>query len=438
MMDIIMQKYIFVAALVAAHSFMANAGNEETAELQQQIEQLKQNYEQRLAALEKKDPPASATNTFNPALSVILDGRYTDYNNNPDTYELPGFALGGEAGLAEEGFSIGHSELSASANVDDKFYGKLTVALAEHDGETEIELEEAFMETIGLTQGFTLRGGRFFPAIGYVNQQHEHAWDFADAPLVYAGLWGNKYIDDGARLSWIAPLDVYLEIGAEAFSGGQFPSGGERNSGVGAKTGFINLGSDIGNSHSWQSGISYFSAEVLNREAGGHDHGGGLAETPSFSGDSDVYGASFIYKWAPDGNYKIRNFKLQAEFFKRDETGDLVLLNSSPLESTTYEGKQQGYYVQAIYQFMPQWRTGIRYDHLKSSADGSDTGVIEEAGLDNENHNPQRNSAMVEWLPSEFSRIRLQYNRDKSHEDFDQQIILQYTMSLGAHGAHSY
>lgn len=430
----------FSALLWAALAPMAAAAETGSNDLQTQIDTLKADYEQRLQTLEQQQNTSatSSSNSFNPDLSVILDGRFSAYDNDAEDYQLPGFALGGEAGLADEGLSIGHSEISASANVDDKFYGKLTMALGDHDGETEVELEEAFMETLGLGQGFTLRGGRFFPAVGYINQQHEHAWDFADAPLIYNGLWGGKYIDDGARLSWLAPLDVYLEIGAEAFAGGHFPAGGERSTDIGAKVGFINIGSDIGASHSWQTGLSYYTAEVMDREAGGHDHGTGLEETPSFSGDSDVYGASFIYKWAPNGNTKNRNFKLQAEYFSRDEQGDIEMVNSLPLESTTYNGAQRGFYLQGIYQFMPQWRTGLRYDHITSSADGLDPGLLEEAGLDNEGIKPKRYSIMTEWLPSEFSRVRLQYNDDKSYRHDDRQIILQYTMSLGAHGAHSY
>ena len=45
--------------------------------------------------------------------------------------------LGGEAGRGEEGFHLGHSELAISANVDDLFYGKLTAAVADHEGDTE-------------------------------------------------------------------------------------------------------------------------------------------------------------------------------------------------------------------------------------------------------------------------------------------------------------
>ena len=118
--------------------------------------------------------------------------------------------------------SLGHSELSMSANIDDKFYGKLTVALAEHEGELEVELEEAFFQTLGLPGGLTLKGGRFFSSVGYLNQQHDHVWDFIDAPLAYAVLFGNKYIDDGIQLSVLLPTNTYLETGVELLRGSRF------------------------------------------------------------------------------------------------------------------------------------------------------------------------------------------------------------------------
>ncbi|MEW8550778.1 MAG: zinc-regulated TonB-dependent outer membrane receptor, partial [Candidatus Thiodiazotropha endolucinida] len=132
-------------------------------------------------------------NLFNPDISLILDGRFGAFDNESD-YELPGFMLGGEAGRGEEGFHLGHNELAISANVDDLFYGKLTAAIADHEGETEVELEEAFIETSALGNGLNIKAGRFFSSIGYLNQQHGHAWDFVDAPLIYRGLFGEQLI----------------------------------------------------------------------------------------------------------------------------------------------------------------------------------------------------------------------------------------------------
>jgi hypothetical protein len=46
---------------------------------------------------------------------------------------------------------------------------------------------------------------------------------------------------------------------------------------------------------------------------------------------------------------------------------------------------------------------------------------------------------MLDYSPSEFSRLRLQFARDKARRDeADNQIMLQYVMSLGSHGAHAF
>jgi hypothetical protein len=423
---------------MCTHSTVAYSATEEA--LEKKIEAL----EQRLTEIEESPAnqpmrqPVRQTsdNSFNPAISVILEGAYASYKNNPEDYVLPGYALGGEAELASEGFSLGHSELILSSNIDDKFFGQFTLAVAEHDGETELEIEEAFFETLSLGNGFTIRGGRFYSAIGYLNQQHQHAWDFYDAPLVYRGLFGNQYLDDGLRLSYVVPADLYVELGTEVFAGGKYPAGGN-HSDVGSWTAFVNFGGDIGVSHSWQSGISYWSADNIERVYGSHDHGGG-AEVPQFTGDSQVVGLNAIYKWAPNGNYREQNLKLQFEYFIRDEEGDLVLLNSNPLESSTLNSKQDGWYTQAIWQFARTWSAGLRLDMLDSDNTGSDVAVLDEAGLVAAGHEPRRASIMAQWQPSEYSRIRLQYNRDESYQVSDDQIFVQYTFSMGAHGAHQY
>lgn len=453
-----------VAALTPAHGATDAQIEALRAEFQRDLDAVKQQYEARIRALEaglqKAQDSAGTTraktaeieaavpqiqlpataqasaNSLNPALSIVLDGGFANYRRDPDAYRLPGFAQGEEAGLAREGLSIGHSEITASANIDHLFFGQLTAAVAEHGGETAVELEEAFVETIGIGHGVTLRGGRFLSALGYLNQQHEHGWDFADAPLIYRGLFGNQYRDDGVQLRWIAPTALFLELGGEIFNGAKFPAGGE-HSGAGSWSAFGNLGGDIGVSSSWQAGLSYWRAEVDGRaDGGGHAHAQGAVETPLFSGDSDIIGASLIYKWAPDGNPAQRNVKLQTEYFRRREDGAVALEDSDPLEISSYRGDQHGYYVQGIYQFMPRWRVGLRFDRVDSDNRGADLEVIDEAGLLAGGRAPTRYALMFEWLPSEFSRLRLQYNLDQALPATDHQIFLHYTYSLGAHGAH--
>ena len=384
---------------------------------------------------------AEQSNQFNPQFSVILDGRYASYDNDPEDYEIPGFSLGGEAELPESGFSLGHIEFGASAEVDNLFSGKATVAIAEHDDEVEVELEEAYVETLGLGNGFTVRAGRFFPSVGRVNSQHNHAWDFVDAPLVYNGLWGAKYIDDGLRVNWVAPTDRFLELGIEALAASGFPAGGQRSDGIGSKVVYANAGGDLSISSSWQAGLSYHQADVTDRESGGHGHGheeGAAEEIPAFSGDSETIGLNAVYKWSPNGNPKNRHFVLQAEYFQREENGNVELEGSNPLESAAVDIDQSGFYVQGIYKFAPHWRAGLRYDRLSSDNRSSDEEVLEEAGLSDEGVTPTRYTVMTEWVPSEFSRVRLQYSRDESSENPDNQWFLQFTMSLGAHGAHTF
>jgi hypothetical protein len=45
---------------------------------------------------------------------------------------------------------------------------------------------------------------------------------------------------------------------------------------------------------------------------------------------------------------------------------------------------------------------------------------------------------MIDYSHSEFSRFRLQYNRDESYPDPDNEVFAQYIVSLGAHGAHTF
>ncbi|MEK9134188.1 MAG: hypothetical protein AAB333_04950 [Pseudomonadota bacterium] len=419
-----MYRAIFIASLMLAATNAAAA----PAEYEQRVREL----EQRVKQLESGTTPStdsrntqSASSAFNPAISLILNGKLSGFSRRSGTYVLPGFTLGEETGPGDEGLRLGESELVMSANIDDKFYGQFIAALTP---ENETEIEEAFFETFALGGGFTLRGGRFLSAIGYLNPVHAHAWDFADQPLVYRAMLGNQYKDDGVQARWVAPTDVFLELGAEIFRGDNFPAGGAANSGKGTHAVFMHLGGDVGASHAWRLGLSRFDADARNRVTGD-------ATTPDlFTGSSTLNGVDFIWKWAPNGNPKQTNFKFQTEYFTRDEDGTFDPASSgTPL---TYNGKQKGWYAQAVYQFMPRWRVGLRYDQLKANAVAA---ALAGTVLDKQGHDPKRASVMVDFSNSEFSRLRFQVNNDESRvNQKDTQWYLQYIMSLGAHGAHAF
>ena len=384
-------------------------------------------------------------NEFNPAISLILDAQYTDIDNSE--LELPGFQLGGEAGLPDNGFSLGHNELTISANIDDKFYGLTNIAIVYEDGDTVVELEEAYIETLKLGAGFTAKGGRFYSGIGYLNGIHDHAHDFVDRPLVYDAMFGGHLIGTGVQARWVAPIDTFLSFGTEVTTGSEFPGGENEDNNQGLSF-FVKTGGDFNVSSSWLLGASYFESEFDVREAGGHAHGGDEDEADNelLNGEVDVVGIDFVYKWAPQGNAKNTNFKLQAEYFVKNEQADVEFTEGTNSAEASYDGEQKGFYIQGVYQFMPAWRVGLRYDHLEANnsiTNFVNSGIdeeefLEESGLGTAG-DPNKSSVMLDYSPSHFSRIRLQYSQlDNGLEETNDIFTLQYTVSLGSHGSHTF
>ena len=366
---------------------------------------------------------AAGSNAFNPDIALILSGTYADIQHDPANYAIPGFALPADSGPGTRGFSIGESELAMYANIDPDWYGMLTFAMA---GDNTTSVENAFVQTTGLGHGLTVRGGRFFSGIGYLNEQHAHTWDFVDTALPYVAFLGGQYKDDGVQLRWVAPTDLYTEFGAEWMAGSNFPAGGNANNGRGTWSAFVHVGDDVGDSSSWRAGLSYLASKSVARTTTSS------AGDDKFTGNSKLIVADFVWKWAPEGNNYDRNFKLQAEYMRNTNDGDFTPAGGA---ATTYNGKASGWYVQGIYQFVHGWRVGIRHDQLKADDPGAAfAGTV----LDTQGHTPMRNSIMVDYSNSEFSRLRLQFNRDESGPVADNQWFLQYQMSLGAHGAHQF
>lgn len=360
-------------------------------------------------------PEAANGNAFNPAISIILNGAYTAHSLDPLLYQRSGFPLVGEGRPAARGFSLGESEISFATNIDDKFYGQLTLAIASQGSATELGVEEAFIDTTALPGGLTLRAGRFFSNIGYLNSHHAHTDKFFDRPLAYQAFLGNQYGDDGVQLRWVAPTDFFLEVGAELFRGENYPSGGAGHSGAGVRTLFAHTGGDVGAENSWLAGVSVLKSATVGAEDG-------------FTGDNTLTVADATWKWAPQGNFKDGGVTVRGEYLMDDRNGsygDPI----DPLLGQAWTGKRHGAYVEAVYRINRSWEAGYRYDRLWS-ADG---------GPFASNYDPVRHSLMLTWLNSEFSLVRLQYSHDQPNpSDTDNALTLQYQVSLGAHGAHKF
>jgi hypothetical protein len=461
------QHPVLIAVALWALAAGAPARADDAAALRAELEAVKADYSAKLAALEARiaqleSQAASATastsvapqpeaapaptaganplTAFNPAMSVILAGTYANLEQDPATYRIAGFIpSGGDVGPGGRGFSLGESELTLTANVDPYFYGDLTAAVT---GNNEISVEEAFFRTTALRNGFTVKGGRFFSGLGYVNEVHAHAWDFIDQPLAYQAFLGGQYAQNGLQAKWLAPTDVFLEFGLESGSGENFPGTRSGANGLNGFVAFAHVGNDIGDSASFRAGISYLAQDAEDRRFDTFDQLGAPI-VDSFTGTSHLWVADLVYKWSPHGNPTERYWKIQGEFLRRTEDGSLTYDADGAALTDAYHSSQWGAYLQTVYQFRPRWRAGLRYDRLDS---GSPSIGLVQSGLlppadfpDLMSASPTRTTVMLDWSPSEFSRMRAQYAWDDARAaERDGQFFLQYLYSLGAHGAHKY
>ncbi len=377
---------------------------------------------------------AGGANSFNPSMSLILSGLYTRTSRNPADYAITGFQLppGADIGPGTRGFSLAESELGFAASIDPWLRGAANISLHPDD---RVSVEEAYVQTTSLGDGFSFKAGRFFSNVGYLNPQHAHTWDFVDNPLAYQALLGTQYGDDGVQLTWLAPLDRYVELGAELGRGRSFPGTDTSRNGAGMTALTAHTGDDIGVSSSWRAGLSMLNAKASDQSLLA-TNAAGTAVLDSFNGNSRVWIADAIWKWAPDGNATRTSFKLQGEYLRSTRRGSLTYDVGNADRVGAYRAVQSGWYVQGIYQFMPRWRVGLRTEQLDA---GSPDYGLNAASFAADGYRPKKNTLMLDFSPSEFSRVRLQLAQDRSRAGVaDKQLFLQYQMSLGAHGAHNY
>src|SRR5438105_8039494 len=405
---------------------------DELKKLQQRIDELEGGVKDAESTATQAATQASsrpqAESALNPGVSVILNGVYANLSRDPATYRINGFVpTMGDVAPPTRGFSLGESELAFMANIDHMFRGTLIGSISPDND--SIGVEEGYIQTIGLSKGFTIKAGRFFSAVGYQNQIHAHAWDFTDARLAMKAFLGNQLTEDGVQFKWVAPTSLYFDVGVELGQGRAFPATERNKNGIGSSNLFTHVGGDIGASYAWQAGLSYVSTSPRDRT---YDdvNSLGTAVTNSFTGSTKLWVVDGVLKWAPDGNATYRNFKLQGEYFRRKEDGSLTFDTAGAALSDGYSSRQSGWYGQGVYQFLPQWRVGYRYDQLDSGT--TDIGLVSSGTLSAADfpilaaYKPKRHTAMVDWSPSEFSRIRLQFARDYARmNEPDNQLFLQ-------------
>lgn len=416
-------------------------------------------------------PPAAADNrgavtsgsAFNPQVSLILTGHYrhdSEGGDGPGRLEeaagiLHGVHFGEHDHGGGNGFALGESELILAATVDPYFDARFIAAFTGH----ETEIEEAWLQTRMLPHGLRLTAGKFFSGIGYQNAQHPHAWDFDDQALPYTALLGEHGLNDaGVQLTWLAPAPFYLLLGAEALQGNDqerfgtlieaedaeillAPAAGdftEHQDGPRLVTVFAKLAPDLGDDHALQLGASVAHAsqyQQLQDEDGTALNGDELF----LDGEQTLYGLEAVYKFDSAGEKGAGDIKVAAEYLRLETDLDVTADGGTALLASGdhVRGKQDGWYVSANWGIAPRWTLGLRLDGSGA------TNAVTVAGASTELADTTRSTLAIAWKPSEFSRLRLQGSRadigneDGSRRELDQ-VMLTYTLSLGAHGAHAF
>jgi hypothetical protein len=343
---------------------------------------------------------------------------------------------GGGHDPRQRGFSLQSAELALIGAVDPYLIGELYLAyFLDTEGESRLEIEEAFATTQALPHGLQLEFGQFFTEFGRLNPTHPHAWSLVDQPVILTRLFGPDGIrNPGMRLSWIAPVPWFAELSV----GSQLAKG---------ETMLSFLASDEAFDERPVGGLEFFDRDTqslgdlvyLVRLANGADLGDDWTAQLGFSGlvgpnasgpdgRTQIYGADLMAKWRPATHRRGWPYVLfESEILWRRYTTD----EESDTVGTL---RDWGTYAQLLWGCRERWTTGVRFEYAAGSGDG-----IEPRDDDPWRSDRLRLSSLLTFHQSEFARWRVQYNYDRAkflEDDDEHSLWLVLEFSYGAHPAH--
>ena len=327
------------------------------------------------------------------------------------------------------GFTVQNVELAVTGAVDPYFdAGVFIVYQIDAEGETVVELEEAYFSTRSLPGGLQVKGGQFFTEFGRFNPRHPHQWSFVDQPVIMTRIFGGDGLrSQGARLSWLMPTPAYSELlvglynakgetavsflGEEGEEIAGFPLDDRRERDLG----------DLLYSMRWLTGLDLSRTTSLNM-------GLSALSGPNASGPNNrtrIYGADSYLKWQAARSDKGFPFVAwHTELVYRNyEAGEVP----DPVEL-----KDRGGFSELTWGYRPREVVGLRAEWANAN---------DRDPADPLRDKRTRYSVNWTWYPTEFSKIRLQYNRDRleflAERDLNS-LWLSLEVNLGKHMAHTF
>ncbi|MBI5428291.1 MAG: hypothetical protein HZA02_08455 [Nitrospinae bacterium] len=343
--------------------------------------------------------PSSATGisrAFNPAFSVngLFLGAYRSEKNKDQTADV------------KTGLNVQELELQATAYIDTYLRGDIVLSLPTAES---IEIEEAIVDFVPM-RNLSARAGKFLAAFGKHNQLHTHQFPFIDAPLANKEIFGDSLNEKGLGLNWIAPSPWYSEVNFQLLEG---ENAAALNSRFNDDFGYL-----LHNKNLWD-----LNEDATAELGGSYLYGKNHAETHNAT---RAVGGNLTVKWKPVRRAIYNTLIWQTEY--------LAAFKENGIDPDTgvklYDDKG-GVYTSLQYQFARRWWVQGRYDYfgLHTANDANDK---------------QRWSGLLVFAPSEFSAVRLQYNRlDYANSatlglQNEHQVLLQLNFTMGSHPAHKY
>jgi hypothetical protein len=346
---------------------------------------------------------------LNPEISVNADvfGFVNPDDANADNFTPREFEIAMQSAL--DPFSRAKIFLSRHA------VGPEVVPFAEAEAEEEdehggFEIEEGYVEWVGLPAGVRLKVGKFQQRFGTLNRWHSHALPVQSRSLPHLAYLGEEALSQaGVSVSWLAPIggggagtyEAALEVtrsSAELFGESTRPSV------LGHVNGFWQFGAatDFELNFSWING-SYES------------------ETEFF--DRDVYGVELAFNRIPPELTRQRGLTVRAGAMMLE---GLLPEEDDPAGVVDVDGRALGLWSLAEVRLSPSWLVGARLDWAENP------------------HDPSRDQTLLSptltWWQSEFVRVRAEYDVLSSFEGSGTLglFALQLTFAMGPHKHESY
>jgi hypothetical protein len=326
--------------------------------------------------------PAQTSNYFNPAISVI--GNFLAVGGHNQTENLPA------ADLRE-------SEVGLQAIIDP--YARADFFLS--FGEEGVDVEEGYVTLTSLPAGLLAKVGRIRAQFGKTNPLHTHVLPWADEPLPIVNLLGGDegWIGTGVSVAKLFPIgNLFTEGTLQVFRGeaeGLFE--GERRSDL-SYNGHYRVFADLTEASNLDIGLSYGFGP------------NGTAE----NADTRLEGLDLTYRWKPLQTASYRSASLRGEVFR------------SRREQPEGDQNALGWYASGEVQLAKRWFVGARYE----SAEHADDDALRDTGT----------AGILTFWPSEFSQLRaeLRHRHYSLTDEAANELLLQLQFAIGAHGAHPF